>query len=131
MAAGILESPADCCRIIARSVARAPSLNPGCSRITKVGGIHLTGVGLWGSKTGHGVAGLRVWLRRRPPGCQYRGLVTVRMLCLIFVRLTGWMARLVVRPAVARPPRPPPPPRPAQARRLVLAGPAPLLSPPP
>jgi putative transposase len=29
-----------------------------------------------------------------PQGWQYRGLVTVRMLYLVFVRLTGWMALL-------------------------------------
>jgi hypothetical protein len=29
-----------------------------------------------------------------PKGWQYRGLMTVRMLYLVFVRLTGWMALL-------------------------------------
>ena len=33
-------------------------------------------------------------MRQWSPGWQYRGLVTIRMLYLFFVRLTGWMALL-------------------------------------
>jgi len=40
------------------------------------------------------MAGLRVLLLRRSRGWQDRRLVTVRMLYLVFVRLTGWMALL-------------------------------------
>ena len=40
------------------------------------------------------MADLRVCLRRWPWGWQYRGLVMVRMLYLMFVRLAGWMALL-------------------------------------
>ena len=40
------------------------------------------------------MAGLRVFLLRWPRGWQDRRLVTVRMLYLVFVRLTGWMALL-------------------------------------
>jgi hypothetical protein len=47
-----------------------------------------------GCQNGAWVADLRVWLRRRSQGWQYRGLVTVRMLYLMIVRLTGWMALL-------------------------------------
>ena len=48
---------------------------------------------LWGSKMVH-KADLQVWLRRRSCSWQYRGLVAIRMLYLMFVRLTGWMALL-------------------------------------
>ena len=47
-----------------------------------------------GSETGHRDAGLRVWLRQWSQGWHYRGLVMVRMLYLVFVRLTGWMVLL-------------------------------------
>jgi hypothetical protein len=47
-----------------------------------------------GPKTGAWVADLRVLLLRWRPGSQHPGLVTIRMLYLIFVRLTGWMALL-------------------------------------
>jgi len=47
------------------------------------------------------VADLRVRLLCWPCGWQHRGLVTVRMLYLIFVRMTGWMA-LVARSAASK-----------------------------
>src|SRR5215510_8470864 len=40
------------------------------------------------------MADLRVGLRRWSGGWQHRGLVTLRMLYLMFVRLAGWMALL-------------------------------------
>jgi putative transposase len=40
------------------------------------------------------VADQRVFLRHWPSGWQHRGLVTVRILYLMFVRLTGWLALL-------------------------------------
>jgi hypothetical protein len=43
-------------------------------------------------------ADLRVFLRWRPSGW-HGGLVTVRMPCLVFVRLTGWLALLARSPA--------------------------------
>jgi hypothetical protein len=46
-----------------------------------------------GSETGQ-VADLRVRLQHRSGGWQHRGLVTLRMLYLIFVRLAGWMVLL-------------------------------------
>jgi len=42
------------------------------------------------------VADLRVLLRLRSCDWQHRGLVMVRMLYLMFVRLAGWMALLAV-----------------------------------
>ncbi|HUK70947.1 MAG TPA: hypothetical protein VLW50_19665, partial [Streptosporangiaceae bacterium] len=40
------------------------------------------------------VPDLRVRLRQGPSGWKHRGLVALRMLYLIFVRLAGWMALL-------------------------------------
>jgi hypothetical protein len=94
---------------------------------------------LWGSKTGHRDAGLRVWLRQWPQGWHYRGLVMVRMLYLVFVRLTGRMALLarssaskdaellVLRQEVAVLRRQQPKPRLDWADRAVLAALARLL----
>src|SRR5215470_6005387 len=47
-----------------------------------------------GFQNGVEVAGLRVRLRQWSCGWQHRGLVMVRMLYLMFVRLAGWMALL-------------------------------------
>ena len=51
---------------------------------------------VWGSKRRHRDADLRVCCGTGPgPGrSQYHGLVPVRMLYLVFVRLSGWMAWL-------------------------------------
>src|SRR6185312_7919052 len=49
---------------------------------------------VWGSKRRHRDADLRACPGPGPGRWQYHGLVPVRMLCLVFVRLSGWMAWL-------------------------------------